>query len=94
LNRGGRNAFGDKPVVLAMFIILISSRSKINQAMYMSPFAFVIDYHMTMAPGGYQSQGVLQIITLGLLTCSNLSNKFTDNTLTGIMMKVQKTILS
>jgi hypothetical protein len=62
--------------------------------MNMSPFAFVIDYHMTMAPCGYQSQGMLQIITLGLLTCSNLSNKVTDYTLTGIMMKDQKTILS
>jgi hypothetical protein len=59
LNRGGRNAFGDKPIVLAMFIILFSSRSKINQAMNMNPFAFVIDYHMTIAPCGYQSQGML-----------------------------------
>jgi hypothetical protein len=39
-----------------------------NQAMNMSLFAFVIGHHMTMAPCGYQSQGMLQIITLGLLT--------------------------
>jgi hypothetical protein len=65
-----------------------------NQAMNMSPFAFVIDYHMAMAPCGYQSQGMLQIITLGSLTCSNLSNKVSNYTQTDIMMKVQKTTLS